>query len=164
MCKLIIFTQAPLAAKPKAQRVLFDHLLEELAKTEKDGLGIAFLSSDGKVHARRWSKSSEFKGLQTEDLRNKFCEVTSDPVDNAVATGFVIMHGRTATSKVCLANSHPHMGIDTAGTMFAIVHNGVVTVDEADRGAAIGHNGDRIKIHRALLLRKFGCDLRLVAH
>ena len=39
-----------------------------------------------------------------------------------------------------------------------------VTVDEADRGAAIGHNGDRIKIHRALLLRKFGCDLRLVAH
>lgn len=36
-----------------------------------------------------------------------------------------------------------------------------VTVDEKDRGAAIGKGGERIKIQRALLQRKFGCDLRL---
>lgn len=38
-----------------------------------------------------------------------------------------------------------------------------VTVDEKDRGAAIGKSGDRIKVQRALIQRKFGCDLRLVA-
>lgn len=37
-----------------------------------------------------------------------------------------------------------------------------VTVDEKDRGAAIGRGGDRIKTQRALLKRKFNCDLRLV--
>ena len=39
-----------------------------------------------------------------------------------------------------------------------------VTVDETNRGAAIGKGGERIKIQRALLQRKFSCDLRLVAH
>ncbi|MFA5108633.1 MAG: NusA-like transcription termination signal-binding factor [Candidatus Micrarchaeia archaeon] len=36
-----------------------------------------------------------------------------------------------------------------------------VTVDDTDRGAAIGRGGDRIKLHRALLMRKFNCNLRL---
>jgi len=36
-----------------------------------------------------------------------------------------------------------------------------VTVDDADRGVAIGKNGDRIKLNRALLVRKFDCDLKL---
>lgn len=38
-----------------------------------------------------------------------------------------------------------------------------VAVDESDRGTAIGKNGDRIKLGRALLQRRFGCDLRLVS-
>jgi N utilization substance protein A len=36
-----------------------------------------------------------------------------------------------------------------------------VTVDEKDRGNAIGRSGERIKLGRALLQRRFGCDLRL---
>jgi len=36
-----------------------------------------------------------------------------------------------------------------------------VTVDDSDRGVAIGKNGDRVKLNRAILLRKFGCDLKL---
>jgi len=36
-----------------------------------------------------------------------------------------------------------------------------VSVDEKDRGAAIGRGGDRIKLHRELILRKFHCNLRL---
>lgn len=36
-----------------------------------------------------------------------------------------------------------------------------VTVDSKDRGSAIGRGGDRIKVVRALLLRKFNCDLSL---
>jgi len=36
-----------------------------------------------------------------------------------------------------------------------------VTVDGKDRGSAIGRGGDRIKVVRALLLRKFNCDLSL---
>lgn len=39
-----------------------------------------------------------------------------------------------------------------------------VTVDEKDRGAAIGRGGERIKIQRALLQRRFNCDLKLVTH
>ena len=36
-----------------------------------------------------------------------------------------------------------------------------VSVDEKDRGVAIGRGGDRIKLHRELVMRKFHCDLRL---
>ena len=38
-----------------------------------------------------------------------------------------------------------------------------VSVDEKDRGSAIGRNGERIKVGRALLQRRFDCDLRLVS-
>ncbi|MCX8194605.1 MAG: NusA-like transcription termination signal-binding factor [Candidatus Micrarchaeota archaeon] len=38
-----------------------------------------------------------------------------------------------------------------------------VLVDGADRGAAIGKDGNRIKLGRAILQRRFGCDLRLVS-
>lgn len=38
-----------------------------------------------------------------------------------------------------------------------------VSVDEKDRGVAIGRNGDRIKIHRQILMRKFNADLRINA-
>ncbi|MEM4137593.1 MAG: NusA-like transcription termination signal-binding factor [Candidatus Anstonellaceae archaeon] len=36
-----------------------------------------------------------------------------------------------------------------------------VTIDPNDRGIAIGKNGNRIKLHQALLKRKFNCELRL---
>lgn len=39
-----------------------------------------------------------------------------------------------------------------------------VSVDEKDRGTAIGRDGNRIKTCRAILLRRFGCDLRLVSN
>ncbi|MFA4983355.1 MAG: NusA-like transcription termination signal-binding factor [Candidatus Micrarchaeia archaeon] len=38
-----------------------------------------------------------------------------------------------------------------------------VSVDENDRGSAIGRGGNRIKTGRALLMRRFNCDLRLVS-
>lgn len=38
-----------------------------------------------------------------------------------------------------------------------------ITVDEKDRGTAIGRGGERIKLYRTLLMRKFKCDLRLNA-
>jgi N utilization substance protein A len=36
-----------------------------------------------------------------------------------------------------------------------------VTISPEDRGAAIGRGGNRIKLHQALLKRKFNCELRL---
>jgi N utilization substance protein A len=39
-----------------------------------------------------------------------------------------------------------------------------VSVEEKDRGSAIGRDGERIKLGRALLQRRFGCDLRLVSN
>ena len=38
----------------------------------------------------------------------------------------------------------------------------IVTVDARDRGAAIGKGGERIKMHKALLQRRFNADLRLL--
>jgi transcription antitermination factor NusA-like protein len=38
-----------------------------------------------------------------------------------------------------------------------------VSVDDTDRGTAIGRDGNRIKLGRQLLLRRFNCDLRLVS-
>lgn len=38
-----------------------------------------------------------------------------------------------------------------------------VSVDEKDRGSAIGRDGNRIKTGRQLLMRRFNCDLRLVS-
>jgi len=38
-----------------------------------------------------------------------------------------------------------------------------VTVDEQDRGSAIGRDGNRIKLGRQLLMRRFNCDLRLLS-
>ncbi|VVB58609.1 KH domain protein [Candidatus Anstonella stagnisolia] len=39
-----------------------------------------------------------------------------------------------------------------------------VHVDERDRGTAIGKGGNRIKLARTLVQRKFNCDLRLATH
>lgn len=36
-----------------------------------------------------------------------------------------------------------------------------VTVEERNRGSAIGKAGNRIKLNRAILMRRFNCDLRL---
>ncbi|MCX8175112.1 MAG: NusA-like transcription termination signal-binding factor [Candidatus Micrarchaeota archaeon] len=38
-----------------------------------------------------------------------------------------------------------------------------VHVEPEDRGSAIGRGGSHIKLARALLQRRFGCDLRLVS-
>ncbi len=38
-----------------------------------------------------------------------------------------------------------------------------VTVAEKDRGATIGKSGERIKLNRSLLMRRYGCDLRVVS-
>jgi len=37
----------------------------------------------------------------------------------------------------------------------------IITVNARDRGAAIGKGGERIKMHKALLQRRFNADLRL---
>ncbi|MBM3229673.1 NusA-like transcription termination signal-binding factor [Candidatus Parvarchaeota archaeon] len=38
-----------------------------------------------------------------------------------------------------------------------------VTVDESDRGASIGKSGERVKLNRSMLMRRFGCDLKLLS-
>ena len=127
MCKIVIYTQAPLVDKPKSQRRLFNRILSELARTEKDGVGIAWTDVEGKIHRRRWATSEDFKGVTVDDYRSPFCEVTSEPVDETPASGFVLLHGRTATSEKGLRNAHPHIGNSPTGAEFALIHNGIVT-------------------------------------
>ncbi len=38
-----------------------------------------------------------------------------------------------------------------------------VTVEDKDRGTAIGKGGERVKLHRQMLQRKFNCDLKLIS-
>jgi len=38
-----------------------------------------------------------------------------------------------------------------------------VTVEERDRGASIGKGGERVKLNRSLLMRRYGCDLKLIS-
>ena len=135
MCKIIIFTKPPFASSQKKQRALFNKLLNELGKSQKDGLGIAYMGPDNVIHRRRWGASSDFKGLMTDDLRGAFCEETSEPPDETIASGFVLLHGRTATCERGLRNAHPHMIEDQSGTQFALIHNGVVQASKTDKDA-----------------------------
>jgi hypothetical protein len=106
-----------------------------MGQSQKDGLGIAYVGSDGNIHRRRWASSDDFKGLITDDLRGPFCEITSEPPipANIPATGFVLLHGRTATCDKGLANSHPHIIIGPSGTEYALIHNGQVQASDKDK-------------------------------
>lgn len=128
MCKLIIMTKAPLVEDPIKQTELFNKLLTDLARTEKDGLGIAYLDSSGAIQSRRWSASKGFHGLEVDGPRDK-----SDPVVPVPAAGFVLLHGRTATSPKSLENAHPHCGNDADGGAYALIHNGVVSMEFKDK-------------------------------
>ena len=133
MCKIIVFSKAPLPNSPKRQRKLFSTLLDELGKSQKDGLGIAWVDGIGIVHRRRWASPEDFKEFLEDDCRAPFALTTSDPPDPEPAQGFVLLHGRTATSEKGLRNAHPHMLTDPAGTTFALIHNGVVNASEPDK-------------------------------
>ena len=62
---------------------------------------------------------------------------------------------RNLFGQIALKNINIHEKMDSK-TAF-------VSVDENDRGSAIGRGGNRIKTGRALLMRRFNCDLRLVS-
>src|SRR5664279_2270703 len=134
MCKIIVFSKAPLPNSPKRQRKLFSTLLDELGKSQKDGLGIAWVDKVGIVHRRRWASPEDFKEFLEDDCRAPFALTTSDPPDPEPAQGFVLLHGRTATSEKGLRNAHPHMLTDPAGTTFALIHNGVGQCVRARQG------------------------------
>lgn len=133
MCKIIVFTKAPHPNQPKRQRALFNRLLAELARTEHDGLGMAFVGTDNRVHRRRWATGADFRGINTDELSAPFCVKTCEPAEDIAAKGFVILHGRTATSERGLNNAHPHMMQGPDGTIYALIHNGVVNANLKDK-------------------------------
>ncbi len=112
MCKLAIITKHD-SGKLKA---IISSAWQEMAKTEKDGFGAAWVSPSGKIG---YVKSSQAAFLP--DLPS-FCAAFSEGNGLGSDGGALIIHGRTATCGVNVGNTHPMMGPNCA-----LVHNGVVS-------------------------------------
>ena len=107
---------------------------------------VAFIVEQGDL-----GKAIGKKGANITRVRNTFARQILVFEDSADIEQFI--RNLFGTIPVKSINIHEKMETKTA----------FVTVDEKDRGNAIGRNGDRIKIGRALLQRRFDCDLRLVS-
>lgn len=87
-----------------------------MATTERDGFGAAWISPDGKIGYVKSSHPTLLPDLPS------FCSAFSDGNGLPSNGGELIIHGRTATCGVNVANTHPMLGANAA-----LVHNGVVS-------------------------------------
>jgi len=111
MCKLTILT----GHDPKTMPALVHRIWTEMAKTEHDGFGAAWLSPKGKIMTIKSSSHQSVKHLP--EYYEGFAQGHFSPSNG----GALLIHGRTATCNVDIENTHPikvGKGI--------IIHNGVV--------------------------------------
>ena len=87
-----------------------------MSKSERDGFGAAWVSPNGKIGYVKSSQPSLLPDLP------EFCSAFSEGNGLKSDGGALIIHGRTATCGVNIANTHPMMGNNCA-----LVHNGVVS-------------------------------------
>lgn len=107
---------------------------------------VAFIVKQGDLGRAIGKKGSNITRVRNSFARQVLVFEDSDDLEQFVRNLF----GAIAVKNI---NVHEKMESKTA----------FVTVDEQDRGSAIGRDGNRIKLGRALLLRRFNCDLRLVS-
>ncbi|MCX8197177.1 MAG: NusA-like transcription termination signal-binding factor [Candidatus Micrarchaeota archaeon] len=107
---------------------------------------VAFIVAEGQL-----GKAIGKKGANITRVRQRFARQVLIFEDSSDMQQFI----RNLFGQIPIKSINVHEKLDSS-TVF-------VTVDEKDRGSAIGRNGDRIKLARALLQRRFGCDLRLVS-
>ncbi len=107
---------------------------------------VAFIVKHGDLGKAIGKKGSNITKVRQEFARQVLVFEGSDDMEQFIRNLF----GQIPVKNI---NVHEKMESKTA-----FVH-----VDEKDRGNAIGRNGDRIKLGRALLQRRFNCDLRLAS-
>lgn len=111
MCKLTILT----GHDPKTMPALVHRIWTEMAKTEHDGFGAAWLSPKGKIMTIKSSSHQSVKNLPS--YYEGFAQGHFSPSNG----GPLLIHGRTATCNVDIENTHP-IKVGQA----IIIHNGVV--------------------------------------
>ena len=87
-----------------------------MSRTEKVGFGAAWVSPNGKIGYMKSSQPSLLSDLP------EFCSAFSECNGLKSDGGALIIHGRTATCGVNVANTHPMLAPNAA-----LVHNGVVS-------------------------------------
>ena len=112
MCKLAIVTKHD---STKLGAIIVN-AWTEMSKTERDGFGAAWVSPNGKIGYVKSSQASLLPDLPA------FCAAFSEGNGLKSDGGALIIHGRTATCGVNVANTHPMLGSNSA-----LVHNGIVS-------------------------------------
>jgi predicted glutamine amidotransferase len=118
MCKLFIAT----GSLTKQQTLkLIDKAASIFSKTQKDGFGFIAYGSNGTTATGHYLEPSNYPGFNVslpEWVESNRIETGAIP-SNVTA---LVCHGRTATSRVVLANVHPFISKD-----IALCHNGVLS-------------------------------------
>ncbi len=108
---------------------------------------VAFIVAHGDLGRAIGKKGANITRVRQAFARQVLVFEDSDDMEQFIRNLF----GQIAVKSI---NVHEKMESKTA----------FVSVEEKDRGSAIGRDGERIKLGRALLQRRFGCDLRLVSN
>ena len=113
MCKIAILTNHD----PKQLEALINSLWLNFSKTEYDGYGASWIMPNGKLATLK-SSLPQARGDSLPSFVNGFYELNGELESNG---GALLVHGRTATCGVNLANCHPMQSGQSA-----LIHNGVV--------------------------------------
>lgn len=127
MCKILCLS----SHDPAKRDEIIVKVWQQMAISEKDGYGAAWFSPDGQIgyHKRRYPTLRSGDPLP-------FVRPTKSPEDFGVSVdipsdgGFLIIHARTATNPINLANTHPFIDVLEDGRRVALIHNGVVKSDK----------------------------------
>jgi len=151
MCKIFVIPHIP-KDKQDAVNQLFIKLAKPMSKDDTDGLGYAFMKSNGELVGERWlENASAFKhrvnpelNASQKKLKEKYGHMINIPLEekynkfgtlttaDQIVSGF--LHTRKATSGKGLKNTHPFLRpqkLDDEGKCHnepvALIHNGVIT-------------------------------------
>jgi len=121
MCKLLILTKH----NAKELGSIIVKAWQNMALTERDGYGAAWISPSGRLQYVK-SSTPSLEDIQIEPLPfvKGFKKLHGKLASNG---GELIIHGRTATNDISLENCHPMLDGQAA-----LIHNGVVDSEVYD--------------------------------
>jgi predicted glutamine amidotransferase len=128
MCKILCLS----SHDPAERDAIIAKVWKEMATSERDGYGAAWFSASGEIgfYKRRYPVIRVGDGYPFTKTATKsptdFDQSNDVPSDG----GFLIIHARTATNPINLANTHPFIDVLPDGRKVALIHNGVVRSDK----------------------------------
>ena len=118
--------------------IVLDCLIDEAA--------FVFVVKQGDLGKAIGKKGASINRTRTAFGKHVYVVEDADSIEQFIKNMF-------ANITVTDINIHDKMNTRTA----------YVTVSDRDRGASIGKSGERVKLNRTLLLRRYGCDLKLLS-